>query len=338
MRKTFHLSFSSHDEVLYRSEADLAMGFNCLAEAILFTETRALADGEMSTHWHTIAQTDNPKALTKRSRYSYARYFNAKYKRLGRLGEHDAFILEMEGYHRILTALNYVNRQGLHHGLAASAFGYPYCSANSYFKTSLGRSETMHLMPKEDRYHHLSHNVSIPEQYRMDEKGFLLREDILDIATVEQYYVTPRSYMYQMNRYTDESIVTEQKEEKSNTPIVTIDLIEKCDPDFDLKQLLANEQGKVNKSRMTDLELCRLIDDFYVPRYSRGREEATIYSLSSRERISLYETLKKDLQKYRYAHQGDARTPIGQAGLHGKYATEAQLVRCLALKYEPGRD
>ena len=335
MRKTFHLSFSSHDEVLYRNQADLAMGFNCLAEAILYTETRALADGEMSTHWHTIVQTDNPKALTKRSRYSYTRYFNAKYKRLGRLGQHDAFILEMEGYHRILTALNYVNRQGLHHGLAASAFEYPYCSANAFFRKGLGKPEIRHLMPKEERYHHLTHNVSVPEQYRMDENGFLLREDILDIATVEQYYVTPRSYLYQMNRYTNEDIVKEQKEEKSNTPIITIDLIERCDPDFDIKQGLANEQGKVNRNRMTDLELCRLIDDFYVPRFSRGGVEATIYSLTTRERNSLYETLKQDLQKHRYAHRGDARTPKGQAGLHGKYATEAQLARCLVLKYDP---
>ena len=244
----------------------------------------------------------------------------------------------MEGFHRILTALNYVNRQGLHHGLAASALGYPYCSANAYFKKALGRDENRHLMPREERYHYLTHNVSIPERYRMDENGFLLREDILDINTVEQYYITPRSYLYQMNRYTDESIVNEQKDERSNTPIVTIDLIERCDPDFDLGQILANEQGKVNRNRMTDLELCTLIDNYYVPRYSHGSEEATIYTLSSRERSSLYDTLKLDLQKYRYAHRCDARTPIGQAGLAGKFVTEAQLVRCLALKYEPGRD
>lgn len=335
MRKTYHLSFSSHDEVLFRNEADMAMGFNCLAESILYTETRALADGEMSTHWHTVSQTDDPKTLSRRFRYSYTRYFNARYKRMGRLGSHDVFTLEIEGYHRTLTALNYVNRQGLHHGLSTSAFGYPYCSANAFFRKSLGKPEPNHLMPDAERYHYLTHNVTVPYNYRMDEKGFLLREDILDIATVEQYYITPRSYLYQMNRYTDENMVNVQKEEKSNTPIVTIDLIERCDPDFDIKQALINEQGKVNRNRMTDLELCRLIDDFYVPRYSRNEVDATLYSLSVSKRNELYYNLKQDLQKSRYANRGDARTPIGQAGLFGKYATEAQLVRCLALRYDP---
>ena len=40
MRKTCHLCLSSHDEVMYRSEADLIIGFNCLAIAVLETESR----------------------------------------------------------------------------------------------------------------------------------------------------------------------------------------------------------------------------------------------------------------------------------------------------------
>ena len=88
---------------------------------------------------------------------------------------------------------------------------------------------------------------------------------------------------------------------------------------------------------MTDLELCRLIDEYYVPRFARGGEAKTIYTLTPRERTALYETLKQDIQKFRFANRGDARTPIGQAGLYGKYATDAQLTRCLALNYQPTR-
>ncbi len=35
-------------------------GFNCLAETVLFTESRLLAEGFMSTHRHIIVQTDDP--------------------------------------------------------------------------------------------------------------------------------------------------------------------------------------------------------------------------------------------------------------------------------------
>lgn len=60
MRKTVHLCLSSHDEVLFRNETDLAVGFNCFAVAALTTESRALAEGRMSTHHHSMAQSDNP--------------------------------------------------------------------------------------------------------------------------------------------------------------------------------------------------------------------------------------------------------------------------------------
>lgn len=334
MRKTYHLSFSSHDEVMYRSEADLRMGFNCMAESILYTETRALADGEMTTHWHEVSQTDNPKYLTKRSRYSYTRYFNAKYKRKGPLGETDVYVLELEGQHRILTALNYVNRQGLHHGLSSSSFGYPFCSVKSVFRKALGQPEADRLMPKSERYHYLTHNLYVPERYRMDENGLLLREDILDIGTVESYYVSPRNFIFQMNRITNDDIIAEQREERSSSPIVTLDVIEKCDPEFDLRQMLINEQGKVNHSRMTDLELCRLIDDYYVPGYSREGSDATIYTLTRRERVKLYEILSADLKRHRFQNRNDERTLIGKAGLSGKFVTDQQLARCLVIGYE----
>ena len=42
MRKTYHVSLSSHDEVLFRNEADLIRGFNCLALATLETDSRLL--------------------------------------------------------------------------------------------------------------------------------------------------------------------------------------------------------------------------------------------------------------------------------------------------------
>ena len=265
MRKTYHICFSSHDEVLYRTEADIIMGFNCLAETVLYTESRLLAEGFLSTHWHSIVQTDDPVYFTRRQRYAYTRHINAVYERTGRLGEKQAFITEIDGIARLITAINYVNRQGLHHGLTATPFAYPHCSVNTYFRKELGKESPIQvtsMMPPWLRHQHLTRNIRIPERYRMDEKGLLLREDIVDSAYVEQLYITPRNFLFQMNKFTDERTEEEQKKEKSDTPIITIDLIEQGTPDFDHKRLLLNEQGRVNKSMMTDLELCRLIDVF----------------------------------------------------------------------------
>ena len=198
MRKTFHISLSSPDEVLFRCEADLIRGFNGLALASLETDSRLLADGFPTTHFHSLLQSDCPAEVITQSRYSYSRYFNARYKRKGRLAEKRGFILEVDGYYHTLAALNYVNRQGLHHGISPTPFGYRHCSANAFFSKQLGKAAPSELMPAPQRYKYLPKGIHLPASYRMDTSGLLLREDILDIAQVEAIYVTPRNYIYQM--------------------------------------------------------------------------------------------------------------------------------------------
>lgn len=332
MRKTYHICFTSHNEVLYRTEADMIMGFNCLAEAALFTESRLLADGIMSTHWHTVVQTDDPVHFALRSRYAYTRYFNALYGRKGRLGNRPVFITEIDGIVRLMTALNYVNRQGLHHGLSGTPFAYPHCSANAYFQKELGKKpiDPVRLMPHDLRHRYLTRNIKVPDRYRMDDRGLLLREDILDTSYVEQIYITPRNFLFQMNKVTDDRTEEDQKKEKSATPIITMSLIEQGTPDFDGKRMLLNEQGRVNNIQMTDLDVCRLIDQVYIP-HLKGEKGTSLYALSLRERSAVYEAMSRDIQRSRYAISSDKRTLIGKAGLSGKTATEAQLRRCLGL-------
>jgi len=311
MKKNYHLCLSSHDEVLFRSESDLNRGFNALALASLSTDSNLLADGLLTTHLHLLTQTENPSEVLYRMRYSYARFFNTKYKRKGKLGERTPFGLEIEGFHHTLAALNYVNRQGLHHGLAPTPFGYPHCSANVCFRKQLGKDDNRHLMPKNQRYKYLPEGVSLPDRYRMDASGRLLREDIIDTALVESYYGTPRNYLFQMNRIGDEVSRREQLEEMSATPIITLELIEKSVQGQDLEQLLRNESGRHDPKMISDLELCELIDNVLLPKYCRA---ATIYEASLSQRADLYDRLWRGL--WAFCH---------------KRTTDAQLRRCLCL-------
>lgn len=333
MRKAYHICLSSHAEVLFRDDADFAVGFNYLAEAVCFTDSRLLSDGLMSSHWHIIVLSENPKALVKKFRYAYTRYFNAKYNRTGRLGEKEVFFTVIEGIHRLTAALNYVNRQGLHHGVTATPFGYPHCSANAFFRDDLGRHapDARSLILPERRHRYLLKETSVPKNSRMHESGLLLREDVLDTAYVEQVYLTARNYLYQMNKLSGERSLDEQKKEDSDTPLITIDLIEKGTPGFDVKRMLTNEQGRINKTLMTDKELCELIDDIYVPRIKRGAENLTLYACSRQERIGLAETIATDLVKLQNARIQDRHPYLGRSGLVGKTVSEAQLRRCLAI-------
>ena len=325
MRKTVHLCLSSHDEVMYRSEADLIAGFNCFAVAVLYTESRALAEGFLSTHCHQLIQSDAPREAMHRSRNAYARYFNSRYHRRGRLGEKLYYYLEIEGLHHTMAALNYVNRQGLHHGLATTPFDYPHGSANAVFRKELGKNGPVSLLPDNLRSHYLPSNVTVPTRYRMNESGLLLREDILDTAYVEELYVSPRSFLFQMNRISEEERSLERQMEENDTPPITLEVIEAGVPDFHADFCRSNEFGKVNRQRMTDIELCRLIDTVLVPRLLDNPEKTSVYDVPLSRRIQLFDHLREEIQAARYRK--------GRSVFGNKFVTDAQLQRCLCLKY-----
>ncbi len=322
MRQTYHLCLSSHDEVMYRDEEDLIMGFNSLALAVFSTESRLLAEAFMPTHNHKAIQSDFPKELVKRERYTFTRYFNAKYHRLGRLGEKHPFQLTVNGIHHTLTMLNYIIRQGLHHGLATTPFDYKHCSANCYFRNDLGRTMEEKLILDELQYKYLPEHNKLPPGYRMNSNGLILRTDVVDSKYVEEIYITPRNFLFQMNKLTDEKVIQIQMEE-NNTQPVTLDLIERGVKEYDYRKSLVFEQGRVNNSMLTDLELCRLIDTVILPRYLKDNKAQSIYVLPKAKRAEIGNTLWLE-----------SRNSFGLQGngiLNKKKTTADQIRRCLAL-------
>lgn len=280
MRNTYHICLASHDEVLHRSVEDYIYDVNCFAVAVHRTESRALADAFMSTHDHSCVQTDDVKQVSFIRKNAYTRYFNAKYERKGRLGEQDCFITELEGVRRIVAAVSYVNRNPLHHGLTSTPFGYKYCSANAVFRKELGKEAVEPATNQQIRHRFLPRNCSLPDTFHIDESGMILQEDIIDVRYVEELYVTPRSYLYMMNRFSDEKWMKEQLEEDPLRPAVTLEMIEQASLDDPVDQMKSNEHGRVNLSSISDLELCGMIDNDYVPRLRKR----SVYHLTDGEK------------------------------------------------------
>ena len=78
---------------------------------------------------------------------------------------------------------------------------------------------------------------------------------------------------------------------------------------------------------MTDLELCQLIDERLLPKISSNPEDVSIYDIPFDKRVKLYDWLRQKSQSARYQRND----PL----FAGKTITEAQLSRCLCLKYDP---
>ena len=305
-RKNYHICLSVGDEVYCRCEDDFIRCFNSLALAVAETDSILLADAEMTNHIHECVRTSTPEMLVSRQRYSYSRYFSNKYGRRGRFGERTPCIVELEGVYHLLTAISYVLRNPLHHGVTSTPFGYPFSSIGVYFKEELHGHYLPETIPDERAYRYLPYRHSIPEGYHMDKRGMILRETVIDIADVEHNFATPRSFLFYMNRLSNEEWIKEQRKDGNNVSPITLDIIEHRASSHDISQMLINEHGRSNYNVMSDLQLCKFIDTEIVINYGK----TSVYALSRNEKNEIANMLYR---KYRLP--------------------EAQIKRCLAMGY-----
>ena len=284
MKETYHICFTSHEEVMFRDKEDHGMFVNLMALRSLSHEVELLADAEMSTHAHLGIFTNAPQRFASGLRMSYTKYFNRKYGRQGRFGEKYTFVLRIVGFVHMMILLNYILRNGLHHGAAATAFGYPYCTARELFAQEIGLSASRPVpMSRADMALYLPRYAEFPDSFQMDADGVFVRSSFMEIRKAEQYYISPRNYLYQMNRLTDESWSREQEKDQSGAPL-TLGDVERAD-EKSVAQMLKNESGRFyNQARLQDLDVCRLIDKELLPSYGCR----SVYQLteSARKRIS----------------------------------------------------
>lgn len=267
MKESYHICFTSHEEVMFRDEEDHGMFVNLMALRGYSQETEIVVDAEMSTHVHMGIFSREPQRYAAALRMSYTKYFNYKYDRKGRMGEKYTFQLKIEGHVHQMVFQSYILRNGLHHGASATALGYPYCSVRDLFMEDIGLvSERPVNMSRVDMLSRLPRHAEFPDEYQMNEHGVFTRRSFMEIRRAEQYYGSPRNYLYQMNRLTDESWSREQLSDGTGEPL-TLNDIERTD-EKSIAQMLKNESGRCySRTRMQDLDVCRLIDKDLLPSY-----------------------------------------------------------------------
>ena len=266
------------------------MFVNLLALRGYAMETEVECEADMSTHVHMNVLTAQPSRFAGQVRMSYTKWFNTKYGRRGRFGEKYTFISKVDGFYHQLVVFNYILRNGLHHCAAATSFGYPYCSVREQFADDLGMEhEVAANWTRDEIASFLPRFSEFPDDYQMTAQGVFLRRSFMEIRKVEQYYVTPRNYLYQMNRLTDESWAKEQQQDQTGPPITLRD-VEQVDENT-IAQLLKNESGRNFKhGRMQDLDVCHLIDHDILPGYG----VQSVYQLTATQKQRIFHQLSND--------------------------------------------
>lgn len=280
MKKTYHLCLSSKNEILFRCEEDFIRGINCLCLTVYRFEASLSAYVFMSNHVHICIRAEDPDKLIRAFWYMYTRYFNSKYGRNGHLGEPDSFKLEIEGLYHLLTAIAYILRNPMHHGVTGTPFGYPYSSIRALFRKDFGWENDLECLPEKSEYRYLPRHQSLPESFRMDKHGMIMPECAIDVADVEHQFSTARSFLYYMNRLSGEKWEEEQSKDSNGQKPVTLSDIENENTFQDIKVLLINEHGRSNYNAVTDVQLCEEIDTDIVPRLGKR----SVYELTQQEK------------------------------------------------------
>lgn len=306
MKRSFHLCLSAHNEVMFRDEEDYNKGFNTFALALYRTNSTGLVESFMSNHVHFLIQSESPGDFMGAFRMPYAKYFNHKYSRSGKLGEIKHFSLEITGIHHHLVAISYILRNALHHGVAPIPYAYPHSSANVIFQKDMGKSPISDLLPRESFYRYIGRRLQCPDSYKMSTSGLFLRESVLDIPQVENIFMTPRTFDYYMSRRTSEDWINEQSKDGNDSPPITLDSIESQTYMSNSKQMLINEGGRLDYKKITDIELCTEIDRIIQNDFGKQ----SVYLLSPAEKRDI-----SDLMRKLY------------------YPSSEQLDRCLAVDY-----
>ena len=291
MKKTYHVCLSAGDEIMFRDLEDYNRGFNCFAVALYKTNSTGLVESFMSTHMHLLVQTDSPKDFMMCFRMLYTMYFNKKYGRSGKLGEHLHFTMEVVGYHHMLAAMSYILRNALHHGVAPIPYAYPHCSANAIFMREMGKRPEENLLPQKSYYKHLGRTAEYPDSYKMSSSGIFLRESVLDIPQVENLFVSPRMFNFYMSRKSSEEWEAEQSKDQNSSPLINIQSIERGVNTDSIDKLLLFENGKADYRKLSDQDLCTEIDRKILPKYGKR----SVYQLSSEEKTLIANPLYKTL-------------------------------------------
>lgn len=278
MKNFFHVCFTSHGEAPFRKERDMGILFNCMALAAFSTDTDILVDTTMSTHQHAGVFCEDPGPWVRSTRCAYTRYFNREYSRTGALGDPGFFQLRLDGFRHIEIAFSYILRNPLHHGQTATPFGMRHSSIHELFAKDFCRSEARGLITDRSVIRSfLPRRAEFPDNYVMDSSGSFTRASVEQIRQAEAYFVTPRNFLYDMNRLSREDWLKIQDEDGAGRDRITLGGMEPLYGQEEVSRMLMNESGRNVKSGMhSDLDVCTLIDDEYVP----GYRKASVYQLS----------------------------------------------------------
>ncbi len=271
MNKMYHV-FSEGENVLFRENGDYVFFNNKFASSIYTFQLQALAETTMSTHFHSMLETADEKAvddLILKLRKAYSLYYSAKYGySIG-----DSFKvskLEISGMESIVNELRYVMKNQVHHYVASYPFAYPYSSVSYVFIDSLippvfvdalnaRISKICELNYRQKR--RLVGLDEVPDNWLVLDNNMILPSSYINTARVRTFWNNNvKSFMFDINKNQTDA----------------------------RKEIIRADNLDIRIAGYSDIDVCRIIDDFSA---QAGRK--SFHFLNNHERNSIVRILKQ---------------------------------------------
>ncbi len=275
MKRLYHVCFTSKNEVCCRSVEDYRTMISRIGQSAVVNDAHVWAYAVMSNHVHIVVQSngsDNVGSFVKTIRSSYNQSFNRKYLRNGKLGEEGFFRTLLQGRQHIIDALTYVMQNPWHHRIVENPFDYPFSSMCLYFKNGgYGLSPNIKYDKEPLKCKRLvSKYISLPKSLTYDRSGMIEPISFVETSFVESMFGSYNAFQYLTHRKNYSEWKNEQILEASEEPIVNLLSIEPFLNREDIKMIESNGNKWMKERTLTDIEICKLVDNHYVPKFKKN--------------------------------------------------------------------
>ena len=204
MGKDYWLASTEHlkDKLWFRDKEDFTAGMNFVAAEATLLEIWILAFVLMSNHVHFVlgGERDTAISFVNRFKTRYSHYFSRKYKMGGLLRDNTIDLRSIKiGDESFERAVAYVQMNSVAANICLHPSAYPWGTGDTFFLQSELTGVRVGDLSARACFRTLRHKVSLPEDYILDNRGFIHPSSYVPVKFVESVFRSPKRMNFFLN-------------------------------------------------------------------------------------------------------------------------------------------
>ena len=201
MGKKYWLVTTEHlkDKLWFKDEDDFKTGMNYVALLSATLPTHILSFVLMSNHVHFVLGGTREEALNFIFSFktSYSKYYSNKYLYKELLRNNKIDLREISSYDEGLEkAIAYVQMNSVAANICLHPSGYPWGTGDSFFSKSQAGGTFVGEMTGRALIRVTHSKISLPPNYLVSEKGYILPSSYVKVELVQSIFRTPKRMAY----------------------------------------------------------------------------------------------------------------------------------------------